>query len=78
MSPVPAVRIWSDEGQEPDEPNAYGSDLEALAEEFAERRFADSDYPETQTIMVREASGKLHVFDVTAEPATVFRAKERT
>jgi hypothetical protein len=36
------------------------------------------DYHEQQTIMVREASGKLHVFDVEAAPAVTFSARERT
>ena len=71
-------KIWDDNnGEEPDTPNAYGSDMESIALEFGERNFSRSDYPTMQTIMVRHPTGALYVFDVEAEQVVVFRAKVR-
>jgi hypothetical protein len=93
MTSPQAVKVWDhDNGDEPDEPNAdrYASrtvgwlgppapilNPETVARNYAERRYAD-DYPEQQTIHVRDTDGNLHRYLVSAVPSVDFLTKEIT
>ncbi len=51
--------------------------LTQAVQEFVEKRWASSDYPDETWVNVTSESGKLLEFTVTAEQAVVFRAGPR-
>ena len=72
------LRVWCVDGgaEEPDEPNAFGDPREA-AQDHAETRYHQGDYPAMQEIHVRDVSGALLVFDVETEQVPCFVARRR-
>jgi len=70
------LRVWGEDEEEPDDPNASGDPREA-AELYAELAFHQGDYPMLQEIRVRGTSGEVEVFDVETEMAPTFIARRR-
>jgi hypothetical protein len=76
-----ALKVWDAlNGDEPDEPNAerwsrMSTDPERVAMRYAEWNYPD-DYPEHQTIHVRDDAGTLHRYLVSAVPSVDFITKE--
>jgi hypothetical protein len=52
-------------------------DPESAAREYARDRWSRSDYPQQQTVNVREPDGTVSTFDVIAEPDVRFTAYAR-
>jgi len=89
---VPYFKVWDPDDHSPESfdedadatrvPMGIGRweaiDAEEAAEVFAERRWADGDYLETQTVLVRDPDGVLTRWTVQAEPPVEFHATEKS
>lgn len=70
-------RVWDPEnGDEGDAEDVLSPSAEDAATDFARDRYDRSDYPEEQTIRVRDPGGRVRIFSVKAEPCVEFHAVE--
>ena len=49
-------------------------DAEKAAEDFVEKHWADSDYPDEEEVCVKDESGAVLTYIVMAEPTVKFKA----
>ena len=73
-------KAWCpDDGGEEKADDCFGYiNPKKAAEDFARDRWKRAGEPWEQTIYVREADGRMHIFIVTAEVKPVFKAEEYT
>jgi hypothetical protein len=76
---TPTFLCWDKDNSEEDDAEPVRAwEPDWAAKEFAQRRYADSDYPKEQRICVKDVSGAAWLFTVTAEPDVRFVAREET
>ncbi len=67
---------WESEVEEEDDAEEVSAgSAEFAATNYIERRWSDFDSPETSTVSVRDADGRISQWIVTAEPSVEFRAR---
>ena len=71
------MKIWDPEDSDEDGAKTLASltNLELIAEEWAECHYGDSDCPERRFVHIRDDRGTLHKFEVHAYTVLKFRAE---